>query len=103
MPYKNDGKSIGKKNQNIKIMLIEDEAKWTLRPVGEEDLGKMVVRGVLGWIEASIAFGLLAWYLITNDKNRQRFADQLGKTVVVQCDPETGEPLKKSREIEVKK
>ncbi|NHJ32107.1 MAG: RDD family protein [Asgard group archaeon] len=99
MPYKKDGQSIGKKNQNIKIMFIDDEAKWTLRPVGEGDLGNCAIRGIIGWIEAGIVFGLLAWYFITNDKNRQRFADKLGKTVVVQCDPETGEPLKKPREI----
>lgn len=103
MPYKNDGQSIGKKNQNIKIMFIDDEAKWTLRPVGEDDLGKVAIRGLIGWIEASIAFGLLAWYLITNDKNRQRFADQLGKTVVVQCDQETGQVLKKPRVVAEKK
>lgn len=103
MPYKKDGQSIGKKNQNIKIMFIDDEAKWTIRPVGEDDLGKLVIRGLLGWIEAGVVFGVLAWYFITNDKNRQRLADQFGKTVVVQCDPETGVPLKKPRVIAEKK
>lgn len=97
MPFKKDGQTIGKKMQNIKIMIIADPDKWTLRPVGEEDLTAMILRGIIGWIEASIVFGLLAWYFITNDKNRQRLADQLGKTVVVQVDPGTKEPLKKPR------
>ena len=97
MPFKKDGQTIGKKMQNIKMMVIADPEKWTLRPVGEEDLTTMIIRGLVGWIEASIVFGLLAWYFITNDKNSQRLADQLGKTIVVQVDPETKEPLKKQR------
>ena len=96
MPFKKDGQTIGKKMQNIKIMVIADAEKWTVRPVGEEDLTTMILRGVIGWIEASIVFGLLAWYFITNDKNSQRLADQLGKTVVVQVD-ESLAPLKKQR------
>ena len=96
MPFKKDGQTFGKKMQKIKLMLIVDEEKWTLAPVGEEDLTKVLVRALIGWIEASIAFGLLAWYFITNDKNRQRFADKLGKTVVVQVD-ESLVPLKKPR------
>ncbi|HUU79240.1 MAG TPA: RDD family protein [candidate division Zixibacteria bacterium] len=97
MPFKKDGQTIGKKMQNIKIMIVADPEKWTLQPVGEEDLTAMILRGIIGWIEASIVFGLLAWYFITNDKNSQRLADQLGKTVVVQVDPETKVPLKKPR------
>ena len=96
MPYKNDGQTIGKKMQKIKLILIEDEAKWTLRPITEGDLSKVLVRALIGWIEAGVVFGLIAWYFITNDKNRQRFADQLGKTVVVQVD-ESLVPLKKPR------
>ena len=97
MPFKKDGQTIGKKMQNIKIMIVADAEKWTIRPVGEEDLTAMILRGVIGWIEASIVFGLLAWYFITNDKNSQRLADQLGKTVVVQVEPESKTPLKKQR------
>ncbi|MHA1156419.1 MAG: RDD family protein [Candidatus Heimdallarchaeota archaeon] len=96
MPFKNDGQSYGKKMQKIKLMLIEDEAKWTLRSISEDDLSKVLVRALIGWIEAGIGFGLLAWYFITNDKNSQRFADQLGKTIVVQVD-ESLVPLKKPR------
>lgn len=96
MPFKNDGQSYGKKMQKIKLMLIEDEAKWTLRSISEDDLSKVLVRAFIGWIEAGIGFGLLAWYFITNNKNRQRFADQLGKTIVVQVD-ESLVPLKKPR------
>lgn len=96
MPYKNDGQTIGKKMQKIKLMLIEDEAKWTLRPITEGDMSKVLVRALIGWIEAGIGFGLLAWYFITNNKNSQRFADQLGKTIVVQVD-ESLVPLKKQR------
>ncbi len=96
MPYKNNGQTIGKKMQNIKIMFIKDEAKWTLRPVEEGDMTQLLLRAIIGGIEAQIV--ILVWYFITNDKNRQRFADQIAKTVVVQCDPETKEPLKKPRE-----
>ena len=98
MPFKKDGQTFGKKMQNIKIMIIDNPDKWTVRPVGEDDLTTILLRGIVGWIEAGVVFGLIAWYFITNDKNRQRFADQIGKTVVVQCDPETKEPLKKPRE-----
>ena len=103
MPYKNDGKTFGKKKQNIKIMFIEDEAKWSLRPVQDGDLLQIVLRAIVGGIEATWIPVVIAWYFITNDKNRQRLADQLLKTVVVQCDPETGEPLKKPRVIAEKK
>ncbi|MGC9779038.1 MAG: RDD family protein [Candidatus Heimdallarchaeota archaeon] len=98
MPYKNEGQTIGKKMQNIKIMFIKDEAKWTLRPVEEDDMTQLLLRAIIGAIEATAIPIVIAWYFITNDKNRQRFADQLAKTVVVQCDPETKEPLKKPRE-----
>ncbi len=103
MPYKNDGKTLGKKTQNIKIMFIEDEAKWTLRPVQEGDLVQLLIRAIIGGIEATFIPIVIAWYFITNDKNRQRFADQLAKTVVVQCDPETGQVLKKPRVVAEKK
>jgi len=103
MPYKNDGKTIGKKNQNIKIMFIEDEAKWTLRPVQEGDLVQLLIRAIVGGIEATWIPVVIAWYFITNDKNRRRLADQVAKTVVVQCDPETGAPLKKPRVVAEKK
>ena len=96
MPYKNDGQTLGKKMQKIKLMLIEDEAKWTLRPIAEGDMTKVLVRVLIGWIEAGIGFGLLAWYFITNNNNSQRFADQLGKTIVVQVD-ENLVPLIKPR------
>lgn len=103
MPYKNDGKTLGKKKQNIKIMFIEDEAKWSLRPVQDGDLVQIVLRAIVGGIEATWIPVIIAWYFITNDKNRQRLADQLLKTVVVQCDSETGEPLKKPRVVAEKK
>ncbi len=96
MPYKNDGQTIGKKMQKIKLMLIEDEAKWTLRSITEGDFSKVFIRALIGWIEAGFAFGLIAWYFITNDNNNQRFADQFGKTIVVQVD-ESLVPLKKPR------
>jgi len=103
MPYKQDGKTFGKKNKNIKIMFIDDEAKWTLRPVQEGDLGPLFIRAIVGGIEATWIPVIIAWYFITNDKNSQRFADQIAKTVVVQCDSETGEPLKKPRAVVEKK
>ena len=103
MPYKKDGQSFGKKKQNIKIMIIEDEEKWTLRDVQEGDLTPIILRAILGWFEVAIIPVVIAWYFITNDNNRQRLADQVGKTVVVQVDPETLAPLKKPRTAETKK
>jgi len=103
MPYKKDGQTFGKKKQNIKIMFIEDEAKWTLRPVQEGDLVQLFIRAFVGGIEATFIPVIIAWYFITNDKNRQRLADQIAKTVVVQCDPETGQVLKKPRVVTEKK
>jgi hypothetical protein len=98
MPYKQNGQTFGKKNRNIKIMLIEDEAKWTVRPVGDGDLVPLLIRAIIGGIEAAFLVPIvIPWYFITNDNNRQRLADQLAKTVVVQTD-ETGEVLKKPRE-----
>ncbi|MHA1442666.1 MAG: RDD family protein, partial [Candidatus Heimdallarchaeota archaeon] len=86
MPFKKDGQSFGKKKQNIKIMIIEDEEKWTLRDVQEDDIGPIIVRAILGWFEVAIIPVVIAWYFITNDNNRQRLADQVGKTVIVQVD-----------------
>ncbi|MHA1245317.1 MAG: RDD family protein [Candidatus Heimdallarchaeota archaeon] len=102
MPYKKDGQSFGKKKQNIKIMIIEDEEKWTLRDVQEDDIGPIIVRAILGWFEVAIIPVVIAWYFITNDNNRQRLADQVGKTVIVQVDPETLAPLNKPRTAETK-
>lgn len=97
MPYKSDGQTVGKKMQKIKLMLIEDEAKWTLRSITEGDLGKVIIRALIGWIEAgAIVPVVIAWYFITSDKNNQRLADQFGKTIVVQVD-ESLVPLKKPR------
>lgn len=98
MPYKKDGQSFGKKNQKIKIMIVEDEEKWILRDVQEGDIGPIIIRAIVGWIEVAIVPVVIAWYFITNDNNRQRFADQAAKTVVVQVDPETLKPLKKPRD-----
>ncbi len=103
MPYKNDGQTFGKKKQNIKIMFIEDEAKWTLRPVQEGDLVQLLIRAIVGGFEVSFIPVVIAWYFITNDKNRQRLADQVAKTVIVQCDSETGQVLKKPRVVAEKK
>jgi uncharacterized RDD family membrane protein YckC len=87
-PYKNDGMTIGKKRQNIKVMFIKDEAKWTLRPVQEGDLVQLLLRGIIGVLEAAfIVPVVIAWYFITNDKNSQRLADQVAKTVVIQFEP----------------
>jgi len=103
MPYKKDGQSFGKKKQNIKIMIVDDEEKWTLRSVQEGDIGPIIVRALIGGIEVTFIPVVIAWYFITNDKNRQRLADQVAKTVVVQVDPEKLTPLKKPRVIEEKK
>jgi uncharacterized RDD family membrane protein YckC len=88
-PYKNDGQSIGKKQQNIKIKFIKEEGKWTLRPVQEGDLVQLLIRAIIGAIEAAFLVPVvIAWYFITNDKNNQRLADQVAKTVVVLAEVE---------------
>lgn len=98
MPYKKDGQSFGKKRQNIKIMMIDDPDKWTVRPVEDGDMAPMLIRAVVGGFEATVVPVVIAWYFITNDKNRQRLADQIAKTVVVQCEPGTSDVAKKPRE-----
>ncbi|MHA1125171.1 MAG: RDD family protein [Candidatus Heimdallarchaeota archaeon] len=103
MPYKKDGQSFGKKKQNIKIMVVEDKEKWTIRPVQEGDLLPIILRAIVGWFEVLIIPVVIAWYFITNDKNSQRLADQISNTIVVQVNPETLTPLKKQRTITTKK
>lgn len=103
MPYKKDGQSFGKKNQQIKIMMIEDEKKWTLRPIQEGDIGPIIIRAIVGWIEVFIVPVVIAWYFITNDPNSQRLADKVSKSIIVQVDPETLKPLKKQRTTTAKK
>ena len=68
MPYKNNGQSFGKKQQKIKIMFVEDEEKWTLRPTQDGDLVQLLIRAIIGGIEATFIPILIAWYFITNDK-----------------------------------
>lgn len=90
VPSKNKGQSPSKKRQNIAIMVIDDPEKWTLRLVGEEDLGRLLLRTLVGWFEAFLIFpGLLPIIFISSDNNNQRLADKIAKTVVVQVDPET--------------
>lgn len=97
MPYKKDGQTFGKKKQNIKVMVVEDEAKWKLRAIQEGDLTVCIIRGIIGSIEATVIPVLLPWLMITNDNNNQRLADQVAKTVVVQVDEE-GQVLEKPRQ-----
>lgn len=88
-PYKNDGQSIGKKQQKIKIKFLKEEGKWILRSVQEGDMVQLLIRAIIGWFEVSIVPIVIAWYFITNDKNSQRLADQVAKTAVVQAEAET--------------
>ncbi|NHJ41170.1 MAG: RDD family protein [Asgard group archaeon] len=97
-PYKNDGQTIGKKRQKIKIMFIKDADKWTLRPVQEGDLVQLLIRAIIGGIEAAfIVPVVIAWYFITNDKNSQRLADQVAKTVVIQAEAEKATTTKTTK------
>ena len=81
-PVKHEGQTVGKKIKKIRIADVEDIENGKIRKMTDGDIGVILLRLVF-----SVADGLLFWlvglYLINSDPNRQRFADQQAKTVVI--------------------
>jgi hypothetical protein len=80
---KHQGQTIGKKKKKIRIMVVENLEDGKIRKMTKDDLGIILLRLVFSIVDA-LFFGLVGLYLINNDPNKQRFADQQAKTVVIQ-------------------
>jgi len=103
LPYKKRGQTNGKARQNITTKKIADKETWELRDLGKGDLGLIIGRAILNWIEVLFFIPILVPYLmISNSNNNQTLTDRLLGTVVVQVDPEeySGKKEKKPEEVE---
>jgi len=79
---RHEGQSIGKKVKNLRIMVVEDLETGKIRRMTSGDTGIILLRLLFTIVDAFF-FYLVGIYLINNDPNRQRFADQQAKTVVI--------------------
>jgi uncharacterized RDD family membrane protein YckC len=78
------GFSPGKRREALRVMVIENAETMKLRPVQDGDGGKMVIRGILGWIECWLIIPLLFPILFINSsEHNQRLADRVAGTVVI--------------------
>ena len=103
LPYKRRGQSNGKMRQQITVKKIVDKEKWTLRELGEGDIGMIIGRAIVNWIEVFFIIPtLLSFLMISSSNNNQTLTDRLFGTVVVQIDPEEY-AIKKDGEEEVVK
>ncbi|MHA1761962.1 MAG: hypothetical protein ACTSXA_15230 [Candidatus Heimdallarchaeota archaeon] len=105
LPYKKRGQINGKARQNITTKKIADKETWELRDLGKGDLGLIIGRALLNWIEVFFFIPILVPYLmIGNSNNNQTLTDRLLGTVVVQVDPEeySGKKEKQPEEAEKK-
>ncbi len=98
IPYKNSGQSFGRKRKNIKIMIIENEETMSLRNVAKGDFLRMFYRAIIVFYESSFLLGIIPWYLVNNETNKQILADIITHSIVVQYDPELKLPRKKPKE-----
>ncbi|MBD3189324.1 MAG: hypothetical protein GF308_01705 [Candidatus Heimdallarchaeota archaeon] len=81
-PIRHEGQTIGKRMQKIRIMVVEDLEKGKIRRMEKGDLGVILMRLIFSVVDG-LFFGLVGLYLMNNDPNCQRFADQQAKTVVI--------------------
>ena len=81
-PIKHEGQTVGKKVKKIRITIVEDLNNGKIRRMTEGDIGVMLLRLVFSVVDR-LFFWLVGLYLINNNPNRQRFADQQAKTVVI--------------------
>jgi len=79
---RHEGQTIGKKFKKIRIMIVEDLESGEIRTMVKGDTGVVLLRLVFSVVDA-LFFGLVALYLINSNPNRQRFADQQAKTIVI--------------------
>ena len=88
-PYKSRGQSSGKNRQHITVKKIVDKEKWTLADIGEGDVGLVIGRAIVSWLEVFIPIPILIPFLmISSSNNNQTLSDRIFNTVVVQVDPE---------------
>ena len=80
---RHEGQTIGKRFKKIRVMVVEDLENSKIRKMTNDALGVSLLRLVFSIVDF-LLFGLVALYLINSDPNRQRFADQQAKTVVIQ-------------------
>ncbi|MHA1556829.1 MAG: RDD family protein [Candidatus Heimdallarchaeota archaeon] len=99
LPYKKRGQSNGKARQKITVKKIVDKEKWKLADLGEGDLGFIIGRAIVNWIEVFFIIPTLVSYImISSSNNNQTLTDRLFGTVVVQIDPEEYEVKKEGEE-----
>ena len=83
LPMNKDGQTmIGKKQQNIQVVIIEDPAKGKVRNITKGDLMPLFLRWLLIIIDG-IFLGAVGLFLIYNSPDNQRLGDQIAKTAVV--------------------
>jgi hypothetical protein len=113
LPYKRRGQTNGKSRQNITTKKIVNKDTWELREIGEGDIGLLIGRAIVNWIEVFFIIPILVPFLMINSSNNnQTLTDRLFGTVVVQVDPEEysvkkdeekpGKPTKKEEPSEEK-
>ena len=81
-PARHEGQSIGKKFMKIRIMIVENLETGKIRKMESGDVGTILMRLIFSIVDA-LFFYLLGIYIMNNDPNNQRFADQQAKTVVI--------------------
>ena len=97
--YKFRGQTMGKQRQHITTKKIVDKEKWILEDLGEGDIGLIIGRAIVSWIETLFIIPIIIPYLmISSSNNSQTLSDRLFGTVVVQIDPEEYDPKKKGEE-----
>ena len=79
---RHEGQTIGKKFKKLRIMVVEDLEAGKIRRMTKEDTGITLMRLIFSLVDA-LFFWLLGIYIMNNDPNNQRFADQQAKTVVI--------------------
>lgn len=77
-----EGQTIGKRVKKIRILVVEDLDTGKTRRMTKNDLGIALMRLLFSIVDA-LFFWIVGIYLMNNNPNRQRFADQQAKTVVV--------------------
>ncbi|NHJ05395.1 MAG: hypothetical protein EAX90_11260 [Candidatus Heimdallarchaeota archaeon] len=89
LPYKRRGQTNGKARQHITTKKIVNKETWELRDLGEGDIGLIIGRAIVNWIEIFLIIPVLVPYLmISSSNNNQTLTDRIFGTVVVQVDPE---------------
>lgn len=79
---RHEGQTIGKRVKKIRIMVVEDLEAGEIRKMTKDDMGVALMRLLFSIVDA-LLFWIVGIYLMNNDPNGQRFADQQAKTVVI--------------------